>query len=538
MKRIFSRLQNTGAAHRGTVILLAFLSVLQSLLQVGMAVASSFVIDAALVRNGQLLLWGGVLCADLLVLIVVHTAMVWIANSRTDKGVAALQTRLLRTALSCDPESLQHYHSGALLSRSLEDVRTVCDGIYKTLPGLIGQVVRLIGALAAVLILCPRITPVLLIAGVAIAAVTAAFRKLARRLHRNVRKADEAVTAGLQENYRQVTLIRSLQMEEPVLDRFDNKIRRSLGAKFTRRFWTVGVNSAISSLSLLGTGALLLWGAVQVAAGSISYGVLTAMVQLLTLFRGPLLGISGAWTQLAAVEVAEGRLKEILDKSSTPPQKNRQISQVEAVVFENVTFRYPEDTETVLRNFSAELPLNRWTCLTGTSGIGKSTLYKLILGLYRPQKGRVYLKTDQGDVPCGEDTRHLFAYVPQDYALLSGTVLENMRLVAPHADEEARRAAYKLAGADFVWSLSDGEQTQVLENNTGLSMGQLQRLAIARAILMKRPILLLDECTSALDAQTEADVLKGLMQLGTQAIVVTHHPEALQDTDGIAYVDM
>lgn len=197
-----------------------------------------------------------------------------------------------------------------------------------------------------------------------------------------------------------------------------------------------------------------------------------------------------------------------------------------AVVFEDVCFSYPDDDTPVLSHFSARLPLEQWTCLTGLSGKGKSTLFKLMLGLYTPQQGHVYLETEEGRVPCGVQKRHLFAYVPQDYALLSSTILDNLLLPAPDATEEARRTALHAAQADFVWELSAGEQTPVRENNAGLSKGQLQRLAIARAVLIDRPIFLLDECTSALDAQTEQAVLNCLHEQGKKAVLVTHRPEA------------
>ena len=184
------------------------------------------------------------------------------------------------------------------------------------------------------------------------------------------------------------------------------------------------------------------------------------------------------------------------------------------------------------------MPLENWSCLTGHSGKGKSTLFKLMLGLYAPQEGSVYLETDCGEIPCGKETRHLFAYVPQDFALFSGTVLENLQLVAPNADEETIKNAISVAQADYIWNQTYQLETQVRENNAGLSKGQLQRLAIARAVLMERPVFLLDECTSALDAKTEDAVLQNLQKMGKQAILVTHRPEAVEKLDEVSFVSM
>ena len=520
-----------------TTGLLTALAIIQSVLQVAMAIASRYVIDAAISNTGTLLQWSLVLSGVVLALVVLHSASGWLSHRVSDECIARMQHRLLRITTQTPPKHLKEYHSGALLSRAMEDVRTVCDGMVRIVPSLLGQIVRLAGALAAVLIICPKVAPVLLIAGASVAIVTAALRRISKSLHRKVREADEQVSSVMQEDLRQLELIQSLQAEEVILQRFDTKLKGSLKAKKSRRVWLVSVNTVIASVSLVGTGALLVWGAVQVAKGGISYGTLTAMVQLLALFRMPLVSISSLWSQLAAADVADERLKELLALADDMHKASVADITVEGVVFENVTFTYPGDVQPVMVDFNAEFSLEQWVCLTGSSGIGKSTLFKLILGLYVPEKGRVYLKTNRGALPCDATSRQLFAYVPQDYALFSGTVAENLLLVAPNATIEDRRNALRLAAADFVWELADGENAQVFENNTGLSMGQMQRLAIARAILMDRPVLLLDECTSALDATTEKRVLDQLRKAGKKVILVTHRPDAL-DRDNTSFIEI
>lgn len=537
MKKIPGHGKRSFALRPGTTGLLTGLSILQSALQVAMAIASRYVVDCAIRGNDRLLLWSLILGGVVLALVAVHTISGWLSRSTSDTCIAKMQYRLLDIVTGSPADRLQQYHSGALLTRSMDDVRTVCDGMVRVVPSLFGQIARLIGALVAVLVICPKIAPVLLIAGAVVGILTALLRGVARKLHKTVRKTEEDVSSVMQEDLRQTTLIQSLQAEDQILTRFRKKLKTSLKAKHNRRIWLVSINSAIASLSLIGTGALLIWGAVQVANDGISYGTLTAMVQLLALFRQPLVTISSLWSQLAAVDVADARLKELLSLSADPCPETLNDVTVESIVFENVTFTYPGDVQPVLSGFSATLPLNPWTCLTGCSGIGKSTLFKLILGLYTPQEGRVYLNTDHGPLDCSSATRRFFAYVPQDYALFSGTILENLQLVAPEAVEEEIASALHQAGADFVWELSDKVNTHVFENNVGLSMGQMQRLAIARSLLMKRPIFLLDECTSALDSQTESTVLKHLQNMGSQAILVTHRPEALSE-ERVTFVDI
>lgn len=520
------------------VILLVLLSVVQSASLVCFSVVTKFVIDAAVDQDGTLLQWAIAMAAVLAVLLTAYGLQAWFSGSAADKAMAKLRHALLAAAAGSEDHRLQAYHSGELLSRGMEDVNTVCDGMTHTLPTVAGQMARLIGSFVAVLLICPPLGPVLIGAGAAVAVVAGVIRPILKRKHKQVRKAEDQVMAAMQEDLQQLELIKGLQVEKPVLDRFWKRLDIGLRAKASRRRWSVTSGTVISGISQAGSGALLLWGAVQVAAGSLSYGALSAMMQLLSLFRGPVVGLSGQLTKLAGMEVAAVRLVEMLAPAQNAPQAAFEGLQVEAVVFENVTFCYPGDEAPVVSNFSIRFPLERWACLTGISGKGKSTLFKLMLGLYTPQEGRVYLKTNQGDIPCGKDTRQLFAYVPQDFALFSGTILENLLLVAPDAEQSRRRQALETAGAEFVWDLTHGEQTQVRENNSGLSKGQLQRLAIARAVLMERPIFLLDECTSALDGQTEAAVLRNLQGLGKQAILVTHRPDAVAELEQVSFISM
>lgn len=522
--------------YRWRIAILSLMALVQSVLQVGMALLFRYVIDAVL-YGGKTFLWAALLVGDLVAQIGIHTLSSWYAGSTTDRLTVALRERLLESAVNCRDVRLEQYHSGQLLSRGMEDVRTLCDGVVQALPNLVGQIARLVVAFVAVLLIYPGLAGVLLVAGIAVAAGVAMLRPMLRKKQKRVREADEQVMATMQEDLQQLELVQSLDIQAPILARFGKRQKKSLKARFHQRLWNVGSNTAVNAVSMAGTGALLLWGAVRVAEGAISYGTLTSLIQLLNQFRIPVLSLSGLWNRFVSVEVSAERLALLLDMPQTEKKPEEAVSAA-AVVFENVTFRYEGEEQAVVENFSLRLPLDGWTCLSGFSGRGKSTLFKLILGLYKPQKGSVYLETDQGRILCDENTRRLFAYVPQDYALFSGTVLENLQLVAPEADEKARRKALELARAEFVFDMSGEENTALRENNTGLSKGQIQRLAIARAILMDRPILLLDECTSALDAQTEKAVLRNLQTLGKGAILVTHRPEALEELEGITAVSM
>lgn len=523
--------------HRWRIIGLCMLTALQSLLQVAMALLSRYVIDAATGIRQGFLFWSIALSVDMLAMVGIHAVINWCSGKTADDISANLRRDMLCTAVFSRDEELLKHHSGELLSRGIEDVYTVSDGAVHVVPAFFGQIARLISAFVSVILISPSVAGVLLLAAAVVGGASAALRPVIRGQQRKVRIMDEKVTATMQEDLQQLELIQSIGAQEQILHRFGKVVEKSLWTRFKRRVWAVSSNTMINTAAQIGSGALLLWGATRIAAGALSYGSLTAMIQLLALFRGPVLGLSTMMTRFTAVEVAAERLWELLNPVE-PVKELPDTPNVKAVVFENVTFAYPGEEIPVLNHFDFRFPLDSWTCLTGVSGKGKTTIFKLILGLYAPQEGKIYLQTDGGDIPCTEATRTLFAYVPQDYALFSGTILENLQLVAPDVDESQLRSALSVAQADFVWELAEQLQTQVRENNAGLSKGQLQRLAIARAVLMQRPIFLLDECTSALDAGTEDAVLCGLHDLGKQTIVVTHRPDALQVLEDITSVSM
>ena len=515
----------------GEILLLCAGAAALSLLQVGLAVLSRFVIDSGVQGDMGFRWWATGMLAVIVLLVLVRGGLSWLSGRLTDRSAAKLRYELLAAVERSSSGDLQAYHSGTILNRANEDVEVLCNGMSSLLPGQIGNGTRLLLAFTAVALFSPVIAWVLLAAGLLAGAGMVCVRPVLKRRYQNVRQTEEASSARLQESVQQIETIKGLGAEKETLRRFGGALRRELEAKRRWRAFSVGGGMCISAAVQLGTGCMMMWGALGIHRGILTYGTLAALLQLLSLFRGPVMGLTGLWSQLAAMETAADSLRELLELGRDEPSSGAEeaFARVTAAVFENVSFRYPGDETPVLEHFSARFDLTDWTCLTGMSGRGKTTVLKLLLGFYRPQCGRVYLETEQGTRLCGPDTRKVFAYVPQNYALFSGSVLDNLLLAAPGASEQEWRKALDVAQAGFVWELEEQERTQLRENNTGLSQGQLQRLAIARAVLMRRPALLLDECTSALDAETERAVLNALRGLRTGAVLITHHPERLED---------
>ena len=301
----------------GRIVLLCLLTVLLSVLQVAMALLFRFVIDAALEGGKNLALWAGLLVADLLAVVGIYAWLSWLNSATEDHLQSAIRKDILRTAAYSRDEKLLDHHSGELLNRAMEDVSTLCDGVITALPSLLGQLARIVVAFVAIWLVSRPVALLLLVAAVVVVGGMAILRPLLKKQHRQVRESDEKLMSAMQEDLQQLELVQGLQVQEQTLQRFEKTTDRNLFVRFRRRLTSVGANAVINLGSQLSVVALLLWGAVHVAAGELSYGSLTAMLQLLGQFRAPVLGLSGTWSRFAAVEVAAERLTELLLEKET-----------------------------------------------------------------------------------------------------------------------------------------------------------------------------------------------------------------------------
>lgn len=468
--------------------------------------------------------WGGALLFLALALPLLDGGLDLLSGRTVDRAAVSLRRDTLDTLLSKDAEAYSRYHSGQVFSRLTQDAYTVCEWRIVGRPQVAGQLIRLLCAASALFFVNIPLALAVVGAGALAIAGGRLLRKYLTRRHLRVRQAEEGLTGCTQEILEHTELLRSMTAGEEAVRRFEGRQKDWLRERKRLRVFSTGVGTGFSAVLQLGYAVLLVWGGIAIREGRLSFGDLAALLQLLAMFQSPLTGLSGVQSRLAAVRAAEARLDELY---SLPGEALGQAAEEDdvfrAIVFENVTFSYEGEEQPVLRNFSARLPLDRWTCLTGISGSGKSTLFRLILGLYHPQQGRVYLETERGELPCSAAVRGLFGYVPQTPWLFSGSIRENLLLAKPEADDAALWEVLERAQCGFVRDLPDRLETVLSEEGGGLSAGQRQRLAIARAMLSAPRFLLLDEITSALDEDTEARLLTELTGAYPAAVFATHH---------------
>ena len=506
-----------------------------SLLAVGFALGTRGVIDSAVSGDAAAFRDACLVQAEIILGILLCTVLV---RHLREKLRADLERdwkrQLLHGLLHGDYMAVSQYHSAELLNRLNNDVSKVNEGILSVVPGAASMVTRLLSAVVVLGALDGQFTLLVLSLGCLVILATGLMRRRLKELNKQVSQQDGRVSGFLQETLEKLLMVQAMDISREVETRADALMAERYAIQKKRKNVSLLSNTAVNIL-YYGAGFLALcWCAWRMLLGQMSFGSLTAITQLVSQLQTPFVNLSAVVPQYLAMAASAERLME-LDALEQEPASREQdaagrYSALDAIRGEHLTFSYGRDV--VLENAEFTLPKGSFAVVTGPSGTGKSTLLKLLLGIFPPEAGRLYLRGDE-EIPCGRGTRGLFAYVPQGNLLFSGTLRENLTIVRPDATEEEIALAVRISCMDsFLPQLPQGLDTVLSENGGGLSEGQGQRIAIARGILTGAPVLLLDECTSALDAETEKTVLQRLRTLpGRTVLAVTHRQAAVELAD-------
>ena len=438
--------------------------------------------------------------------------------------------RMLHGLLNGEYAEVSAYHSAELLNRLNNDVTKVNEGLLNIIPNGGAMAARIFAVVVVLGSLDFRFALVMAMLGAVVVATTAVLRRRLKDLNRQVSEHDGKVSGFLQETMEKLLMVQAMDISQEMERRTGLLLDDRYEIQRKRKNISVMSNTAVSIMHY-GAGFLALcWCAGRLLRGQMSFGSLTAVIQLVNQLQAPFVNLSGILPQYAAMMASAERLMELDAIQGEPvPQEDvrRLYDQMQSIRGENLCFSY--DRDQILQDAGFVLEKGTFAVITGPSGIGKSTILKLILGVFRPDSGKLYLDTGLDQIPLDRRTRNLFAYVPQGNLLLSGTLRENLTVVRPDCTEEdIRYAVYVSAMDEFLPGLPQGLDTVLGENGAGLSEGQSQRLAIARAVLGGAPILLLDECTSALDVDTEQTVLQRIRAMPDRTCIsVTHHPAAV-----------
>lgn len=416
-------------------------------------------------------------------------------------------------------------HSEDYLTRMTSDVDRICDGIIGGATGLVGTAVQFLLAFALLYSFDPSIALFALLCIPVIALCSLGLGFYLKRIHLQVQQADADCRIFLQEQLSHADVLKAFEQEaksrQTLLALLEKKKALTLKSSRYSIGMRIGVTGAFSATYLFA----LITGALKIASGSITYGTMTAFLSLVNQVQSPVLSLSSILSQLIAVWASASRIHEITAmQTEAHIPAPLQTSGAVGIRAQNVSFSYPAG-EPVLQDLSFEIAPGTIAAVMGHSGIGKTTLIRLLLGFLSADSGTLVFTAEQTSLPCSPATRKLISYVPQGNTLFSGTIAENLRLGCPTATDQELFAALRLACADqFVQALPKGLDTIVGEKGHGLSEGQAQRIAIARAFLRPAPVLILDEATSALDEQTELAILEHLRTVRPRqtCVVISH----------------
>ena len=483
-------------------------------------------------------LLAGVIAAQIVLGAVSH----FLSEYTTTTVENRFKQRLFTTLLTGNYASVTAVHSGEWMNRLTSDTTIIAGGVTQIVPGLIGMLVRLFGALAAILWLEPRFFWVLVPGGAAMLALTYGFRKIMKRLHKNIREADGTLRVFLQERLESLLIVRTFAKEQQTAAQAASLMEKHKDARMKRSNFSnlcnIGFAGAMNGAYLLGIGFC----GYGILTGTMSYGNLMAIMQLVGQVQNPFANITGYLPRYYAMLASAERLMET---ETFEPDSEHPLAEEKALEFyrtkltalrlEHASFTYqpPVCAEkeqppmpVVLKDIDLTIRKGEYIAFTGPSGCGKSTVLKLLMCLYPLDAGSRTLESTCGTQPLTAAWRSLFAYVPQGNQLLSGTIRDIVSFgdTRKAQDDAGILRALRIACAeDFVQNLEKGLDTTLGEHGQGLSEGQMQRIAIARAVFSEHPILMLDEATSALDEATAQQLLENLRRMTDKTVLMVTH---------------
>jgi len=529
----------SGKAKRNMFWLVA-VKILHSLTGVLYALLLRRVVDSA-TGQGEGSLWLSlVYFAGLILLTIGLQAVVRYLSEKTKAQLQMqFRQRLFSQLLTRDFAGVREVHTGEWMNRITSDVNVVISGVSQIVPDVSGSLIRIVSAAAALMLMVPSLVIALLIGGTAIAVVSLIFRRKLKTYHSKLQDANGKVRSFMQESLQGLPVIHSFNREDGMQQTADELMQEHIRVRMKRmrfvNFCSVVISTALQGAQYLGV-ALCGW---MILNKMITYGSMSAILHLVSQLESPLAGISRYIPQYYSMIASAERLMEPesyekdAEETPKPAEEIREFyrNDFAALHLDDVSFAYRDNEKVrVLDGVSFTLKKGASLAITGESGCGKSTLLKLLLGLYKTNQGEVLLETVSGErIALDTGYRSLFAYVPQGNLLFSGTVREMLSFSDKTLmdDDEKLWNALRIAAADeIIAQRPEGLDAMLGEGGRGFSEGQIQRLAIARAILFERPILLFDEATSSLDEETERKVLNNIKEMTGYTVILVTHREA------------
>ncbi len=532
----------------------AVLNASVGLLSVGVSLAQVWAVKRAIdvashAVDGDIYWAVGLMGFLILVDFALNISSIWIRNLLGIKAQNRMQQRMLDRILRSEWHGRERLHSGDVLNRLETDVNTVVNFLTETIPSTLSVLAMFLGAFFYLFSMDKTLSVVIVIMIPIFLAFSKIYVGKMRQLTRQVRDSDSKVQSVLQETIQYRMLIKTLEKDEAMVGKLENTQKELRGHVVKRTMFSVFSNLIVNFGFALGYLVAFLWAAIRMSAGTLSFGGMTAFLQLVNKIQVPARNLTKLVPAFVSVFTAAERLMELEENPLEEQGEAIEMPSPSGIRLTDVCYGYGNDAY-VIDRLNFDFRPGSCTAILGETGAGKTTLVRLILALLRPQEGKVeiypafhdrsessiYNKVGMEDKREELSPRHRcnFVYVPQGNTLMSGTIRDNLRLGKLDATEEEMKAALHKSCADFVNDLPQGLDTLCSELGGGLSEGQAQRIAIARSLLRNRSIMIFDEATSALDPETERRLLQNLLSSHDKTIIfITHRPAVVDYCDQV-----
>lgn len=451
----------------------------------------------------------------------------------TEKFSFGIRKQIYEKIIHSHWMDVKKYHTGDLMTRLTSDAGNVADGIIGTIPSIIQLIVELLLVFITLFSYSPLLACFALLVAPVAAVSSWWFGRKLKRLQVKVQESEAVYRSFLQESLANLLIVKAFANEEYSTQRLTQLREERFGWVYRRTKMGLISSTAMSMSFQVGYIVAFAYGAIQISRKAITYGTMSVFLTLVNRVQAPVMGLAQQIPRVVSILASAGRIME-LQELPLEEKEEEPLAVVQAGVdVSGLTFGYTQDN--VLENVSLHIAPGEFVAVIGESGIGKTTLIRIIMSFMSNIQGSVTFYNEKGETQkANAATRNFIAYVPQGNTLFSGTVRENIRMGNLNATEEEMNEALKLAAAyDFVQELPMGIDTVIGERGHGLSEGQAQRIAIARAFVKKAPFLILDEATSSLDEATEQEVIRGLQRLTPRptCLVITHRKSILKYCD-------
>lgn len=523
------------------IILILVIEIIQALCSLAFAMSLRSFINAIVAKQSEAFRTGVIILVLLLFLMICLASVLRFLKEYTTTSVCKkFRMQELQEILNKAYAEVTEIHSGEWMNRIDSDASVVASGVTNIAPNVISMCVRLVGALYLLIRLIPEVAWLIIPGGCILGLLTFLFRGKLKRMHKEQQEAQGSFRIFVQERLENLLVIHSFSKEKEVQAEGDEKQEAYRQKHIDRdnfsNICNVGFGIVMDGAYVLG----ICYCGYRMLQGTMEYGTLIAVMNLVSQVQSPFANLSGYVPQYYAMLASAERLMEVesfADAFSEPSYDEKEITDFydhsfQSICLKEASFTYHENDRErkVFQNFNVMIPKGSIIAVTGPSGCGKSTLLKILMCLYPLDDGKCVLATDdEKEIPLTGKWRGLYAYVPQGNQLMAGSIREVVTFGNKNQfnDNKGIWKALKTADAEtFVRDLPEQLDTQLGEHGSGLSEGQLQRLALARAIYARHPVLLLDESTSSLDEQTERTVLMNIRKLTDYTVVLVTHRKA------------